>query len=60
VQQKRCEYWGNIREVKAENLIFRDESGTNLAMVRLYGRGKRGDRVRGEKPQIRKEVIMFR
>jgi len=53
VQQKRCEYWGNVREVKAENLIFIDESGTNLAMVRLYGRGKRGDRVRGEKPQKR-------
>jgi transposase len=30
-----------------------DESGSNLAMVRLYGRAKRGDRVRGEKPQKR-------
>lgn len=30
-----------------------DESGSNLAMVRLYGRAKKGDRVRGEKPQKR-------
>jgi transposase len=34
-------------------LIFIDESGVNLAMVRLYGRALRGKRARGEKPQKR-------
>ncbi len=45
--------WDQVREIKEENLIFVDESGSNLAMLRLYGRGKRGERVRGEKPQKR-------
>ena len=53
VQQKRCEYWQQVREVKEKNLVFVDEAGSNLAMVRLYGRGKIGERVRGEKPQKR-------
>jgi transposase len=30
-----------------------DESGVNLAMVRLYGRALKGKRVRGERPQKR-------
>ncbi len=46
-------YWDKVREIKEENLVFVDESGSNLAMVRLYGRAKRGERVRGEKPQKR-------
>lgn len=37
----------------AEDLIFLDESGVNLAMVRLYGRALKGQRARGEKPQKR-------
>jgi transposase len=53
VQQKRVDYWQTIREIKAEDLIFIDESGVNLAMVRLYGRALKGKRVRGEKPQKR-------
>jgi transposase len=34
-------------------LIFLDESGVNLAMVRLYARALKGKRARGEKPQKR-------
>jgi hypothetical protein len=34
-------------------LIFVDESGVNLAMVRLYARAIKGKRARGEKPQKR-------
>jgi len=36
-----------------EDLIFLDESGVNLAMVRLYARALKGKRARGEKPQKR-------
>ncbi len=38
VQKKRGEYWEQVRDIKAENLIFIDEFGINLAMVRLYAR----------------------
>ncbi|BAQ59817.1 mobile element protein [Geminocystis sp. NIES-3708] len=53
VQEKRWEYWHTVREINQENLVFVDESGSNLAMVRLYGRAKIGDRIRGEQPQKR-------
>lgn len=57
VQQQRVEYWAKIREISAENLIFIDESGVNLAMVRLYARALKGQRARGEKPQKRGKNI---
>ena len=53
VQKKRVEYWSKIREIPVENLIFMDESGVNLAMVRLYARALKGQRARGKKPQKR-------
>jgi transposase len=34
-------------------LIFIDESGVNLAMLRIYARALRGHRARGSKPQKR-------
>jgi hypothetical protein len=48
VQKARVEFWDKIRDVRAEDLIFIDESGVNLAMVRLYGRALKGQRARGE------------
>jgi transposase len=53
VLKQRVEYWQVIGEVKAENLVFIDESGVNLAMVRLYARSLKGTRARGERPQRR-------
>jgi hypothetical protein len=32
-----------------KDLIFIDESGVNLAMVRLYARSLKGERARGQK-----------
>ena len=59
VQLKRCEYWNQIRDISQEDLIFIDESGVNLALVRLYARSVKGKRARGEKPQKRgKNVSM--
>lgn len=34
----------------AEDLIFIDESGVNLAMIRMYARALKGHRARGSKP----------
>ena len=53
VQEKRVEYWKKVREIDEKNLIFVDELGVNLGMLRLYGRSLRGERVRGSKPQKR-------
>jgi DDE superfamily endonuclease len=57
IQNKRVEYWQEIRKFREEDLIFVDESGVNLAMVRLYGRALKGKRVRGERPQKRGQNI---
>ena len=50
MQTARVEFWKKIRDIRAEDLIFIDEAGVNLAMVRLYGRALKGKRARGEKP----------
>ncbi len=34
-------------------MIFIDESGVNLALVRMYARALKGERARGERPQKR-------
>lgn len=57
VQQARVDYWQKIREIRPEDLIFIDESGVNLAMLRLYARALKGKRARGEKPQKRGKNI---
>jgi hypothetical protein len=45
VRKLREEYWEKIRDVRAEDLVFVDESGSNLGMTRLYGRAEKGQRV---------------
>ena len=35
IQVKRVDFWEKIREIRVEDLIFIDESGVNLAMLRL-------------------------
>ena len=49
----RYEFWQKIREVCLKNLIFIDESGVNLAMVRLYARSLKASRAWGSKPSKR-------
>jgi transposase len=48
-----------IRNVTPENLIFIDESGVNLAMVRMYARAFGGERARGAKPQKTQNVSII-
>jgi transposase len=60
VQKLRLEFWSTIRNVPVEDLIFLDEAGVNLALVRLYARALRGQRARGTRPQKRgKNVSMI-
>ncbi|PZD75335.1 hypothetical protein C1752_00277 [Acaryochloris thomasi RCC1774] len=53
MQRKRSEYWELIQGILAQDLIFIDESGINLAMTRLYARSTKGERARGDRPSRR-------
>ena len=44
-KKKRLEYWEKIRDVRPENLVFLDEMGVLLGMMRHIGRSKKGERV---------------
>lgn len=57
VQKLRKEYWETLRNIKLEDLIFIDEAGVNLAMIRLYARSNKGERARGERPHKRGKRI---
>lgn len=51
VQKRRAEYAVAIATETVGRLKFLDESGSNLAMTRFYGRGARGERVVESVPQ---------
>jgi transposase len=53
VQKLRTEYWERIRDVRVEDLVFIDESGSNLGMTRLQGRAEAGMRVYDSVPASR-------
>lgn len=53
MQNKRVEFWQKVRDIPTKDLIFLDESGVNLAMMRMYARAIVGQRARGTKPQKR-------
>ncbi len=44
-QKKRLDYWESIRDVLADDLVFVDEMGVLLGLMRGMGRSKKGDRV---------------
>jgi hypothetical protein len=43
-----------------KDLIFIDESGVNLAMVRLYARSLKGERAKGPKPRVSASNFVFK
>ena len=45
MQAKGEEWSGFAKKTQASHLVFLDESGVNINMVRRYGRGKGGQRV---------------
>ena len=53
VQQLRVEYWHEIGEVKLTDLVFVDETGSNLAMTRRYARSFKGSRAYSDAPYQR-------
>jgi transposase len=50
IQQARREFTEAIFPIDPKSLKFIDETGTNLAMTRLFGRAPRGERVAGSAP----------
>ncbi len=57
VQQARVDYWQTISSIALEDLVFIDEAGVNLAMVRLYARSLRGRRAIGTRSQRRGQNV---
>ncbi len=50
VKEARKHFGEEVSLIDPKQLIFLDESGANLAMTRLYGRGPIGKRVAGSAP----------
>lgn len=44
VQRLRGEYWDDLRDVRVEDLVFIDESGINLGLIRLFAWALQGRR----------------
>ena len=60
MQQLRLDFWEKIRNIPIKDLVFLDEAGVNLALIRLYARAPKGQRARGSRPHRRgKNVSMI-
>ena len=57
VQQLRVEYWHEIGAVNLEDLVFVDETGSNLAMTRRYARSQKGSRAYNHAPYGRGQNV---
>jgi transposase len=53
VQKERFEFWQLVRGFLAQDLIFIDESGVNLALTRLRARARKAKRAQGIRPSKR-------
>ncbi|NES78756.1 MULTISPECIES: transposase [Okeania] len=51
--EKRLDYWENVLDIQAKNLVFLDETAINLAMTRTYGRSAKGNKVDDTRPDER-------
>lgn len=56
VQGLRREYWDGVRDVRVEDLVFIDESGVNLGLIRLFAWAIQGKRAYGAQPKRGKNV----
>lgn len=56
VQTLRHEYWDEVRDVRVEDLVFIDESGVNLGLIRLFAWAIQGQRAYGAQPKRGKNV----
>ncbi len=51
------EFWETVKTILAKDLIFLDESGVNLAKVRLFARSPQGQRAYSERPHKRGQNV---
>lgn len=58
VQALRADYWEALRQVRVQDLVFIDESGIHLGLVRLFAWALQGHRAHGEKPRRGKNVSL--
>lgn len=56
VRHKRATFRGRAAGVDRDRFVFLDETGTNTALARLYGRAPRGERAVGHVPAARWET----
>jgi hypothetical protein len=56
-QSLRLEFWQTLQGILAENLIFIDESGVNLSLVRLFARASKGKRAHAPCPQKKRKNV---
>ncbi|PSN07920.1 IS630 family transposase [filamentous cyanobacterium CCT1] len=56
VQTLRHDYWDEVRDVSVQDLVFIDESGVNLGLVRLFAWAIQGQRAYGAQPKRGKNV----
>jgi len=52
-EEERREWEEKAKHLDARKLVFLDESGSNIALTRLYGRAPKGKRARGSIPRNR-------
>ena len=57
VQSLRVEFWLKINGIPTENLIFLDEAGANLSLIRHSARAKKGKRAHSSRPQKRSKNV---
>lgn len=58
VQQLRGEYWDALRDGPVQDLVFMDESGVNLGLIRLFAWALKGERAYGEHPKRGQKVSL--
>lgn len=56
MQRLRREYWDEIRDVQLQDLVFIDESGVNLGLMRLFAWAIKGERAYDQQPKRGKNV----
>ena len=52
-EEERRQWREDTKERDASKFVFLDESGSNIALTRLYGRAPKGKRARGSLPRNR-------
>ena len=57
VQSLRVKFWLEMQAISPENLIFVDEAGVNLSLIRRLARAPKGKRAHSSRPQKRSKNV---